>query len=370
MLETKGYTIKICVFEDLLNPYISNYIIESNGRIIDNNNDIEGDTITILISKNNKTFYELNRDNWILGLISCYFKNDIRTPRQIRGLYTLLIYLKNEYNITYIYSTEKCGFDANKETMNLNLLLERELNARNELKKIKQEVEDIRNQCAVEYEKEPYTKEDILNSKYYLIQNIGLKKLNCIIGKYEKNVSKCYKCFSRELKFTLKNIITYPINDFVEELKRVVDIKKHDIKSLICIGSIESTCCTYKGKEFDYTNFVYAPPFFVFNNWCTIMKIFPTRYTKKIIEGTHSENLSKNELIDLLTAYILNYIQYKSIKDVGEEEMYDAMIEAANKGIYDPGFNHVQGKYVLNMWNLIYFMFYNYLDEIKEIKLI
>ena len=370
MLETKGYTIKICVFEDLLNPYISNYIIESNGRIIDNNNDIEGDTITILISKNNKTVYELNRDNWILGLISCYFKNDIRTPRQIRGLYTLLIYLKNEYNITYIYSTEKCGFDANKETMNLNLLLERELNARNELKKLKQEVEDIRKECAIEYEEEPYTKEDILNSKYCLIQNIGLKKLNTILGKYEKNNSKSYKHISKKITFPLEDITTYPINDFVEELKKVVDIKKHDIKSLLCIASLESSCCTYIGKDFKYEDFEYISPFFVFNNWCTIMKIFPIKYTKEIIDGSHPKNLSKNGLIDLLTAHILNYIQYKSIKDIGEDEMYDAMIDVANKGIYNPGFNHVQGKYVLNMWNLIYFMFYNYLDEIKEIKLI
>lgn len=369
MLETKEYTIKICVFEDLLKPYISNYVIDSDGTIIDNS-EIEGDVITILIAENNKTFYKFNREHWTLRVISEYFKNDIRTPRQIRGLYTLLIYLKNEYNITHIYSTEKCGFDANKETMNLNLLLERELNARNELKILKQEIEDIRNKCAIEYEEEPYTKEDILNSKYCLIQNVGLKKLNYVLSKYEKNPSKCYKHISKKITFPLEDIMTYPINDFIEELKRVVDIKKHDIKSLICIASMESSCCTYLGKDFNYENFEYISPFFVFNNWCTIMKIFPIKYTKEIIDGTLSKELTKNELIDLLTAHILNYTQYKSVKDIGEEEMYDAMIEVANKGIYNPGFNHVQGKYVLNMWNLIYFMFYNYLDEIKEIKLI
>lgn len=364
------YIIKICVVDDLLMEDICNYTIEPDGTIIEKDQLKDNEIIVVINNKVDKTLIKFNREHWVLRVISEYFKNDIRTPRQIRGLYTLLIYLKNEYNITYIYSTEKCGFDANKETMNLNLLLERELNARNELKILKQEVEDIRNECAIEYEEEPYTKEDILNSKYCLIQNIGLKKLNCILSKYEKKPSKCYKHILKKITFPLEDITTYPINDFVEELKRVIDVKKHDIKSLICIASMESSCCTYLGKDFNYENFEYISPFFVFNNWCTIMKIFPIKYTKGIIEDTHSKNLSKNELIDLLTAHILNYIQYKSVKDIGEDEMYDAMIEIANKGIYNPGFNHIQGKYVINMWNLIYFMFYNYLDEIKEIKLI
>ena len=364
------YIIKICVVEDLLMEDICNYTIEPDGTIIEKDQLKDNEIIVVINNKADKTLIKYNREHWVLRVISQYFKNDIRTPRQIRGLYTLLIYLKNEYNITYIYSTEKCGFDANKETMNLNLLLERELNARNELKILKQEVEDIRKECAIEYEEEPYTKEDILNSKYCLIQNIGLKKLHYILSKYENNHSKCYKHISKKITFPLEDITTYPINDFVEELKKVVDIKKHDIKSLLCIASMESSCCTYMGKDFDYENFEYISPFFVFNNWCTIMKIFPIKYTKEIIDGYYSKNLSKNKLIDLLTAHILNYIQYKSIKDIGEDEMYDAMIEVANKGIYNPGFNHVQGKYMINMWNLIYFMFYNYLDEIKEIKLI
>lgn len=364
------YIIKICVVDDLLMKDICNYTIEPDGTIIEKDQLKDNEIIVAINNKVDKTLIKYNREHWVLRVISQYFKNDVRTPRQIRGLYTLLIYLKNEYNITHIYSTEKCGFDANKETMNLNLLLERELNARNELKKLKQEVEDIRKECAIEYEEEPYTKEDILNSKYCLIQNIGLKKLNYILSKYEKNSSKCYKHISKKITFPLEDIMTYPINDFVKELKRIIDIKKHDIKSLLCIASMESSCCTYIGKDFDYENFEYISPFFVFNNWCTIMKIFPIKYTKEIIDGCYSKNLSKNRLIDLLTAHILNYIQYKSIKDIGEDEMYDAMIEVANKGIYNPGFNHVQGKYVLNMWNLIYFMFYNYLDEIKEIKLI
>ena len=73
--------------------------------------------------------------------------------------------------------------------------------------------------------------------------------------------------------------------------------------------------------------------------------------------------MEEEELIELLTAYKLLYIQAKSIKNISINEMYNNILEMAKKGIYDPGFNYVQGEYCINVWNLNYMLLYNLIGK-------
>ena len=112
-----------------------------------------------------------------------------------------------------------------------------------------------------------------------------------------------------------------------------------------------------------HKNIKYICPPLIFGTWGSYMKMFPVSRTKNIIDKYVDKSLEEEELIELLTAYKLLYIQSKSIKNISIDEMYNDIIERAKKGVYDPGFNYVRGEYCVNVWNLSYMLLYNLIGK-------
>ena len=357
----KKYNIKIYVEDNLDNESKYQYIIESNGRIIKTTYYTENNILSILLVRGEKT--KNNNVFWTLKLISDYLKNDVRTPRQILSLYALLILLKKIYNIDEILTDENYGFDINEEMPDLDLLVKMNDNANNYYKDLKEYINKIKQECKTEYKEKKYSKNDILNSKYAIIHRRGQEKICKIFYDFEKNIDFCYRKTVRKVKATLREILINPF--FKNELYTKLEKKSYDLKSLLCVAIIETSCglCKTEENSFIYKNEKYLYPPFIYSNWSSYMKIFPISYTKNIINKYINKSLGEDELIELLTAYKLLYIQAKSIKKISDDEMYNDILEKAKKGIYDPGFNYVQGEYCINVWNLSYMLLYNLIGK-------
>ena len=360
-LNKKKYNIKICVEDNLDNESKYQYIIEPDGRIIKTTYYTENDILSILLvlgekSKNNKVF-------WVLRRLNQYLNNDVRTAKQIISLYALLILLKKTYNIDEILTDENYGFDINEEMPDLDLLVKMNDNANNYYKDLKEYINKIKQECKTEYKEKKYSKNDILNSKYAIIHRRGQEKIVKIFSDFENNIDICYRKTVLNGNESLCEKIINPF--FKNELYTKLEKESYDLKSLLCIAIIETSCGTYNSDEntFMYRNKKYLYPPFIYANWSSYMKMFPISRTKNIINKYVNKSLEEDELIELLTAYKLLYIQAKSVKKISVDEMYNDILEKAKKGIYDSGFNYVQGEYVLNVWNLCYMLLYNLIGK-------
>jgi hypothetical protein len=359
-LNEKKYNIKIYVEDNLDNESKYQYIIEPNGKIIKTTYYTENDILSILLvrgekDKNNKVF-------WALKILNLYLNNDVRTPKQILSLYALLIFLKKTYIINEILTDENYGFDINEEMPDLDLLVKMNDNANNYQKDLKEYINKIKQECESEYKEKKYTKNDILNSKYAIIHRQSQKKILNIFSDFKNNIDMCYRETIRTRKETLYEILINPF--FKNELYTKLEKESYDLKSLLCVAMIESGCGTYlEENAFVHKDKKYLYPPFIYGNWSSYMKIFPISYTKNIINKYVNKSLEEDELIELLIAYKLLYIQGKSIKKISVDEMYNDILEKAKKGIYNPGFNYIQGEYVLNIWNLNYMLLYNLIGK-------
>lgn len=357
----KKYNIKIYVEDNLDNESKYQYIIKPDGKIIKTTYYTENNILSILLvrgekDKNNNVF-------WTLRLISDYFKNDIRTPKQILSLYALLILLKKTYNIDEILTDENYGFDINEEMPDLDLLVKMNDNARNYHKDLKEYINKIKQDCKTEYEEKKYSKNDILNGKYAIIHRRGQEKIFKIFSEFEKNIDICYeKRVLNENKTLIDYLIVQPFkNELYTKLKKT----SYDLKSLLCVAIIETACGVSQKEEntFVYKNKKYLYPPFIFSNWCSYMKMFPISCTTDIIKKYIDKSLKEEQLIELLTAYKLLYIQAKSIKKISTDEMYNDIIQKAKNGIYCPGLNYLQEEYYINIWVLNYMLLYNLIGK-------
>lgn len=360
-LNEKKYDIKIYVEDNLGNESKYQYIIQPDGRIIKTTYHTKNNIISILLvrgekEKNNNVF-------WTLKVLTQYLKKDVRTAKQILSFYALLIFLKKTYIIDEILTEKKHGFDINEEIPDLDLLVKMNDNANNYQKNLKEYINKIKKECQTEYQEKKYTKNDILNSKYAIIHEQSQKKILNIFSEFKNNIDICYRKIVRSGKETLCELLINPF--FKNELYTKLGKKSYDLKSLLCIAIIETACGQYKTEEntFVYKNEKYLYPPFIYSNWSSYMKIFPISYTKNIIDKYVNETLEEDELIELLMAYKLLYIQAKSIKKISIDEMYNDILEKAKKGIYDPGFNYVQGEYCINIWILNYMLLYNLIGK-------
>lgn len=355
----KKYNIKIYVEDNLNNKSKYQYIIEPDGKIIKTTY-TENNILSILLvrgekSKNNKVF-------WVLMILNLYLNDDVRTPKQILSLYALLIFLKKTYNIDEILTNENYGFDINEEMPDLDLLVKMNDNANNYQKDLKEYINKIKKECKTEYKVKKYSKNDILNSKYAIIHRQSQKKILNIFSDFKNNIDICYRETVRNKKETLYERLINPF--FKNELYTKLENKSYDLKSLLCIAIIETGCGTYLGENtFICKNKKYLYPPFIYGNWSSYMKFFPISYTKNIINKYVNVSLGEDELIELLMAYKLLYIQAKSIKKISADEMYNDILEKTKKGIYNPGFNYVQGEYSINIWNLNYMLLYNLIGK-------
>lgn len=360
VLNKKKYSIKIYVEDNLDNESKYQYIIEPNGEIIKTVYYTENDILSILLvrgekDKNNKVF-------WALKILNLYLKNDVRTPKQILSLYAVLIFLKKTYIIDEILTDENYGFDINEEMPDLDLLVKMNDNANNYQKDLKEYINKVKQECETEYKEKKYSKNDILNSKYAIIHRQSQKKILNIFSDFKNNIDMCYRETIRTRKETLYEILINPF--FKNELYTKLEKESYDLKSLLCVAMIESACGTYlEENAFVHKDKKYLYPPFVYGNWSSYMKIFPISYTKNIINKYVNKSLEEEELIELLIAYKLLYIQGKSIKKISVDEMYNDIIEKAKKGIYNPGFNYIQGEYCINIWILNYMLLYNLIGK-------
>ena len=357
----KKYNIKINVEDNLDNESKYQYIIEPDGKITKTTYYTENNILSILLvrgekAKNDKVF-------WVVRMLNDYLNDDVRTPKQIFSIYALLISLKKTYDIDKILTNENYGFDINEEIPDLDSFIKMNDNANKCIKDLKEYINKIKEEAKTEYKEKKYSKNDILNSKYAIIHSLGQEKIFKIFSDFEKNIDVCYE--KREINGKKTSYERLIIPFFINELYTKLENKSYDLKTLLCVATIESACTTGNSdvNTFMHKNIKYICPPLIFGTWGSYLKMFPVSRSKNIIDKYVDKSLEEEELIELLTAYKLLYIQSKSIKNISIDEMYNDIIERAKKGVYDPGFNYVRGEYCVNVWNLSYMLLYNLIGK-------
>lgn len=335
-----------------LDNIFAHYLINHNGDIINCNDE----DISIGLDQ--------SQDNdYIVIRLVC---NDI-TNKQIYSMYAVLYELYTRYGLLDI----KNGSIINKlydnkldeyiYFNNIIMLYNMETNAIKEYKNIKAQINTAEKLANDLINNNIYScKNDILQSKYYKMYKFGIKKYQNIVNNHYKNEDELIEISDERYLFAHNAKIPISIYNYIMEIS-----EKYNLDPFYLFETIyrENTYIINKKNHhiIRKNNKEYTYILDLFYCWSIIKKTFPSSKTVKIIKKYNNKaNLNKDELKELLTAYILLSEESKTIKDYDKKNVIINIYNEIINGTYLPGNNHVSGKYQINLRNVMYFFFKNY----------
>lgn len=288
---------------------------------------------------------------------------DTRTQEQKYSIYALLYSLnKDGYNLIIgedeINQKANPGFNVREEVKNIEVLWKQSDICISKFKELKKDINFFKNESNKLINKGIYsTKEEVLNSKYAKIYNLGLLKFNDIIERHFKNTEELV-----EIDSEFYNLNGYEIDFPKKVYDKIIEVcDEFDFQHIFFIIT-----CIYEnyGMFFFSKEWIkiiedkyYTHPIFIFHAWSLIKKSYPVSVTTKILKKYENiENLTKNELKEYLLAYMLLYEEAKSIHDFNSKTLWRDLYELIIRGDYICGKNHVSNGYQINMKNVLMFL--------------
>jgi hypothetical protein len=343
------------------------YLIDEEGVIM-NTLDVNTKCGFVSSEKNNHVYIR-----YIGGLLDDNFV-DTRTKKQQYSLYALLYYLHNLGYDVIVGEKDKdntytAGFDVEKETNKIDELWKWSDTSISSFRKMSSEIEKH-----VETARELIrigkfkTKQDILNSKYAKIYDIGVKKFNNILDTHFNNFNELI-----EIDCNWGELVGHHVLISKNLFNTIQDVsKKHNLRPEVFFFTLlQENMCLYMYRDEWYRKIgkkKYTHPFCLFHAWSMIKKSFPVSKTTKILKKYEKhEDLNKDELIELLTAYILLYEESKTIHDFKYNTMWEDLYEIMMRGDYVCGLNYVQDKYQINYRNVRFYLLKDWVAEFKQI---
>jgi hypothetical protein len=289
---------------------------------------------------------------------------DTRTKNQKYSLYALL-YTLHKMGFDEIIEEQSvmgvntAGFDVIKETSGIEELWKWSDVSIETYRQLKFEMDSFTKIANDLIKSKKFkTKEEVLNSKYAKIYNLGIKKFNDIIDSHFNKFEELIEV-GNEIGELNKNGITIhkKLYETLEEIS-----KKYNFKlEIFLFTMIQENYCLwlYREEWFKYMKRKkYTHPICMFHAWSLIKKSYPVAKTVNVLNKyeNYDKPLNEEELQELLLAYILLYEETKTITDFDSETMWEKLYEIMTRGDYVCGLNYVSGEHQINYRNVRLFL--------------
>ena len=288
--------------------------------------------------------------------------------KQIRSTYALLYTLYTKYGNYTIYNGSLIGEQYDTKMYfnlcfnNLEILFKMCDNSTKKFREIKEDIRLTREEAQEAINKGLFKcKEDVLKSKYYNLYNVGIKRYKNIINTHINNPKELIEIRPEKHLFIHNEYIH--ISVYEDIIKRC---KQCNIEPWMMFETLYRETSYIKGNNGVLNDKIlvhkngkkYIPIINAFKCWSLIKETYPSSKTINVIKKLQDkQNLTKEELIDFLTAYMLLSKEARTIKDYDSNKIMELIYEKIINGIYICGENYVNNGHQINMRNLFYFFF-------------
>ena len=287
--------------------------------------------------------------------------------RSLYGVYAVIFYIYqlngNDFSGVQILNGSELdesltlNIDFNKYFGDIHILMEMNKNANDYMLKMQSQIDDAKTLARNLIETNQITsKEDIENSEFYKLYTVGNDRLINILNNHSLNdnefiVVKEYgnidEMSSEEMPFIHNSYIHKTIFEFLKKYKDTFNI------SYLFETIYRESTFFYYSHSIKHENSELLHLIDLFNCWSLIKEIFPTKLTTNVIKRYHYyDNLSVDQLYQLLTAYILLSEEVKTIKDFSEEDIISTIYNKIVSGTYISGQNYEQNGFNINIRNV------------------